>query len=74
LKKPGPIAFTVDDVDNDPAALAVTATSSNTALVPDANIALAGAGADRTITLTPVAQSAGTTIITLTVTDGKAFA
>lgn len=70
----GPIEFTVGDVDSGPAALAVTATSSNTALVPDANIALAGAGTDRTITLTPVAQSAGTTIITLTVTDGMGFA
>jgi len=70
----GPIPFTVDDVDNDPAALAVTATSSDTALVPDANIALAGAGTDRTITLTPVALSAGAAIITLRVADGLAFA
>ncbi|HRZ57568.1 MAG TPA: hypothetical protein P5525_19185 [Candidatus Paceibacterota bacterium] len=70
----GPIEFTVGDVDSDPATLAVTATSSNPALVPDANVTLAGAGTDRTITLTPLAESAGTTIITLTVSDGRAFA
>src|SRR5262249_45272617 len=69
-----PIAFTVDDVETPAAALTVTATSSNTTLVPDANIALGGSGASRTIALTPALNQFGTTTITVTVSDGTASA
>src|SRR5690606_31547947 len=41
------IAFTVGDVDNDLADISLSATSSNTTLVPTANITLGGAGANR---------------------------
>lgn len=65
----GPISFTVSDADGDP--LTVTASSSNTTLVPNANIVLSGSGANRTVTVTPAAGQRGTTTITITVSDGK---
>lgn len=64
------IAFTVGDTETAAGSLNVTAASSNPSLIPVGNIALAGADAARTVTLTPVAGQAGTALITLTVTDG----
>lgn len=64
------LPFTVGSTSTAPANLAVTASSSNTALVPNANIALGGSGADRTVTVTPAAGQSGTAAITLTVSDG----
>src|SRR5262249_3948713 len=46
----------------------VTATSSNTTLVPNANLSLSGSGGSRTLQITPVANQSGTTTITVTVT------
>ena len=66
----GPIGFTVSDYDSPAGSLVVTADSSNPALVPAANISLGGSGAGRTVTLIPAADLAGTTVITLSVTDG----
>ena len=68
----GAIAFTVGDPDNDPATLTVTGSSSNTTLVPDANIVFGGSGANRTVTLTPATIGSGTSTITITVSDGTA--
>ncbi|MDF1661152.1 MAG: lamin tail domain-containing protein, partial [Planctomycetota bacterium] len=45
----------------------VTATSSNTAVLP--NPTITGSGATRTLTLTPVADAFGTTMVTVTVVD-----
>jgi predicted outer membrane repeat protein len=64
----GPIPFTIADVDGD--ALTVTATSSNTTLVPNANIVLGGSGGSRTIHVTPAAGKSGVAIITVQVSDG----
>ena len=64
------IAFSVADVDTPVASLVTAATSSNQELVPDANIAVEGAGAERTVTITPVAGQSGTATITLMVSDG----
>src|SRR6185503_6871667 len=58
------LPFTIGDVETTAAALTVTATSSNTALVPNANLVLAGSGANRTINATPAANQSGTTTIT----------
>ena len=58
------------DANTDP--LTVTLSSSNTTLVPNANIVLGGSGANRTITITPAAGKTGTTTITVTVSDGQA--
>ncbi len=70
-----PIGFTVSDFESAPGSLVVTATSSNPALVPNANIVLGGSGANRTIGLTPApnangANSGGPTTITISVSDG----
>jgi len=67
----GLIPFTVGDVETAAASLTVTAVSSNTALVPNANITLGGTGADRTINIVPVLNQSGTTTITVTVSDGE---
>lgn len=64
------IPFTVSDVETAPESLSLAATSSNPALLPLANVAFGGAGADRTVTLTPVAGQTGTAAIRVTVTDG----
>ena len=64
------IPFTVGDVETAVGSLTVTATSSDQAVVPNANIVIGGAGAARTITLTPVANQFGPTTITVTVQDG----
>ncbi len=64
------LAFNIDDLDNSSASLKVTATSSNTTLIPNANIVLAGSAASRLITVTPAANENGITTISLTVSDG----
>ena len=66
----GNIAFTVGDVETPAASLIVTASSSNTTLVPNGNITLGGSGTDRTLNLTPASNQSGTTTITVTVDDG----
>jgi YVTN family beta-propeller protein len=67
-----PVTFTVADVESDAANLTVTATSSNQAIVPDANLVLGGSGATRTIAAMPLVGVRGETTITLTVSDGSA--
>ena len=67
----GAIAFTVGDAQTAAADLTVSGTSSNTALVPNGNIAFGGSGANRTVTITPAANKHGTTTITITVSDGS---
>ena len=66
----GPIPFTVGDLETASGSLMVTRSSSNTTLVPLANVVLGGSGASRTVTITPAANQSGTTTITLTVSDG----
>jgi uncharacterized delta-60 repeat protein len=70
----GAIAFTVGDVETAAASLTVTRASSNTTLVPTANIVLGGSGASRTVTVTPAAHQFGSATITVTVSDGSANA
>jgi hypothetical protein len=70
----GPLDFTVDDAETPADALTVTATSSNTGLLPNANLLLGGSGAARTILLTPLSGSTGDTTITITVTDANGAA
>jgi surface-anchored protein len=65
-----PIAITVGDAETPASSLLLSATSSDTTLVPNANIVLAGSGTSRTATITPAAGLSGSTTITLTVTDG----
>ena len=70
----GPLAFSIGDVETAAASLTLRATSSATTLIPTNNIAFGGSGANRTVTLTPVANQSGTANITITVSDGSATA
>ncbi len=63
------LPFTIGDPQSDPANLTVTATSSNTTLVPVANVVVAGTGANRTVTATPATGQTGSTTITVSVAD-----
>ncbi|MEL7059706.1 MAG: IPTL-CTERM sorting domain-containing protein [Acidobacteriota bacterium] len=67
----GPLGFTIDDPDTPIGALTLEATSDNQALVPDANVVLGGAGANRTVTVTPADDANGGPVtITIAVSDG----
>jgi len=66
----GPIPFTVGDAETAAATLSVSASSSNSTLLPASGLILGGSGANRTLVLTPAAQQAGTSTITVTVSDG----
>ena len=63
------IPFTIGDTTTAATALTVRATSSNLAVLPLASLVLGGTGANRTLTLRP-SSVAGTTTITVTVSDG----
>lgn len=65
------IAFTVNDPDTGASGLLLSAVSSNAGLVPNGNIVLGGSGANRTVTITPVAGQTGAAQITITVSDGS---
>jgi hypothetical protein len=63
--------FGVWDAETAPGSLTLSAVSSNTTLLPDSNIVFGGTGAERTISLTPVANQSGTADITVTVADAQ---
>jgi len=58
----GPVRFTISDPDGDE--LTVSADSSDTGLVPDENIILAGAGENSTVTVTPGPDANGEAVET----------
>jgi len=62
-----PIPFVVGDSVTAVSNLVVTATSSNTNLLPTANIVFAGTGNNRTVTLVPATNQTGSAVITITV-------
>ncbi len=66
---PAALSFIVGDAETAAGSLNVVATSSNTNLVPNANLALGNFGASRTVQVTPVAGQRGTAVIKLRVTD-----
>ncbi len=70
----GAVPFTVGDVETAAGSLTLTKSSSNTALVPVANIGFGGSGAARSVTLTPAPNQSGTTTVRITVSDGTATA
>ncbi len=65
------LAFTLSDAETPAGSLTLTKSSSNTALVPEANIVLGGSDSNRTVTITPAANRSGAATITLTVSDGQ---
>ena len=66
----GPLGIYVNDLETAPLHLALSAASSNTGLVQNAGIVWGGSGTNRTVTVTPVSNSVGSAVITLTVNDG----
>ena len=64
------ISFTVGDTQSAADALFVTGFSSNPGLIPNANLAFGGSGANRTVTLSPLLAQTGSVNISLVVNDG----
>jgi Ca2+-binding RTX toxin-like protein len=68
----GTINLTVSDANTPLSNVTLSASSSNTAVVPNANIVFGGSGANRTVTISGVSQSSiQSSIITITVNDGQ---
>ncbi len=67
------VNFTIGDAVDVPTALLVTATSSNTGLVPNVNLFLSAVGENMIINATPLADQFGNTTINITVTDTGAL-
>jgi hypothetical protein len=65
------ISFIVNDAETPVGDLLVTASSSNTNLVPNANIAFGGSGTNRPVQITPVAGRTGVAVIKLRLTDAR---
>ena len=65
----GPLPFTVGDAETPAAALMVTVATSDPNLLPSAGVVISGAGADRTVTITPAAGQTGAATVILTVTN-----
>ncbi|HVY70599.1 MAG TPA: cohesin domain-containing protein, partial [Verrucomicrobiae bacterium] len=67
----GPLSFIIGDEDTSADQLSLSKASSNQALVPGGNIVFGGAGANRTVTVTPAAGQTGAARIAVTVSDGS---
>jgi len=65
------IPFTINDSQQSPNVLTLSATSSNPTVITNANIVFGGTGANRNVTLTPVFGATGSSVITITVDDGQ---
>jgi Bacterial Ig domain/Cadherin-like beta sandwich domain/HYR domain/Galactose oxidase, central domain/Kelch motif/Regulator of chromosome condensation (RCC1) repeat len=68
----GDIPFTIGDIETSAAGLTLSGMSSNQTLLSVGSIVFGGSGASRTVTLTPVTGMVGSTIVTVTVSDGTA--
>lgn len=66
---PEPLSFTIADAESIPSDLRITASSSNTTLLPNANISLGGSGANRALTLMPASGQTGAATVTLLLRD-----
>ncbi|MCX6055960.1 MAG: Ig-like domain-containing protein [Chloroflexi bacterium] len=64
------VTFSVSDIDNEMDSLTITFTSSNTTLLPTTAISMVGKTGDKTLTLQPIANLSGESIITILVSDG----
>jgi uncharacterized repeat protein (TIGR01451 family) len=69
---PTALDFTISDIETMPEGLTVSVVSSNQTLLPAANMHIEGAGATRTLRLTPAPDQSGVTLVTLTVDDSGA--
>ncbi|ETR71714.1 MAG: hypothetical protein OMM_02282 [Candidatus Magnetoglobus multicellularis str. Araruama] len=64
------IPFSISDIETPADQLLVSATSSNTELIPNASIQISGSGQARTVLLTPSKDMYGIATITIDVSDG----
>jgi hypothetical protein len=69
VSTPLTVSFVVGD-DSPVGDLQISASSANTSLLPNANLSVGGSGANRTLTMTPVAGATGIAPVEITVTDG----
>lgn len=67
-----PVDFTVGDAETPLNELVLSASSSNQALVDNANLTLTGTEANRSLNITPTSNATGSTTITVDVSDGEA--
>ncbi|MBI9042687.1 LamG-like jellyroll fold domain-containing protein [Lutibacter sp.] len=65
----GALNFNIGDAESTWSQMGVSASSSNTTLIPNNNLVIAGTEAARTITVTPIEGEVGYADITVTVTD-----
>jgi hypothetical protein len=70
----GPLPFSIDDIDTPVDSLVLTATTSDSTIVPPSGLSLAGNDTSRTVTVTPAPNVDGTSTITVAVSDGEASA
>jgi hypothetical protein len=66
------LPFTISDGETPAANLSLSGSSSNLALVQNADIVFAGSNTNRTVTVTPIAGQSGQANITVNVSDGLA--
>jgi Ca2+-binding RTX toxin-like protein len=66
--------LTVSDLDTATGSLTLSGSSSNTTLVPIANITFGGSGANRTVTIATAAGKSGSATVTIVVNDGTSTA
>ncbi|MDB5389166.1 MAG: cya 3 [Planctomycetaceae bacterium] len=66
----GPLHFSIEDSETPAGNLTLNITSSNAALIPNANVILSGVGADRNLSVAPLPNQSGTATITIVVSDG----
>ena len=65
------LAFTISDAETSSSALTVEAISSNVSLLPNSAFVLAGTQSSRNLSLTPIPGAYGSTIVTVSVSDGQ---
>lgn len=68
----GVFPFTVRDLDSIVSEISVTATSSNQFLVPNSQVVVSGESTNRVITVTPLENMFGSSLITVVATDPQA--
>jgi hypothetical protein len=67
---PSPISFTILDGQTAADSLVISVTTNHPERIPLENIVFSGTGTNRTVQVTPLPNTSGTTRITITVTDG----
>jgi hypothetical protein len=70
----GQMNLAVSDIESAAGSLTLSASSSNAALVPAANVSFGGSGAARTVTIATISDKSGSATITIHVSDGTTTA